>query len=118
MVGSPYAVESQPSEESLRYYSHGGESEKLPLFHLDPSDAKRGSVSVIPIDENSEMYECRWCCRKFPDGMRNCRFCFEENNVYAHYCNDECQCAAHKIHKARYHHQFREGWEGEAEHVD
>jgi hypothetical protein len=83
--------------ESLRYYSHGGKTARLPLLHVNPNmDAK---INAITLSADETFTECSWCCRKFPEGMRKCSVCYDVGeDVY--YCDERCQKAAWKVHKA------------------
>ena len=86
--------------EALRYHSYTGQTEILPLFHLDPFNdgADSRTIKVLTLDTNTELNECSWCCRKFPDGMLYC--CDDaEHRRYTYYCNIVCQSAARKVHK-------------------
>jgi hypothetical protein len=99
-----YTIGPKNDEENLRYYSYNGESEMVPLFHLDPSPMEQRFLHVVSIDETNE---CSWCRRKFPEGLLWCSVCAESRdhkNIY--YCDESCQREAYKIHKARYHKEW------------
>jgi hypothetical protein len=72
--------DSQHSE-SLRYYSHGGKTARLPLLHFHP--LKNGRINAITLKADSTFTECSWCCRTFPEGMFKCPVCYDAGeNVY------------------------------------
>jgi hypothetical protein len=84
--------------ESLRYYSRDGKTAHLPLLHFNLSkEAER--VNVIALQPDTKFTECYWCCRTFPEGMLNCALC-QDKNQDAYYCDERCQKAAWKVHKA------------------
>jgi hypothetical protein len=83
--------------ESLRYYSHGGKTARLPLLHFHPLTS--GRINAITLKSDITFTECSWCCRTFPNGMRSCPVCFDVGeDVY--YCDERCQKAAWRVHKA------------------
>jgi hypothetical protein len=83
--------------ESLRYYSHGGKSAHVPLLHFNPN--KDGRMNAISLKDDTPFTECSWCCRTFPESMHWCPVCYDAGeNVY--YCDERCQKAAWKVHKA------------------
>jgi hypothetical protein len=83
--------------ESLRYYSHGGKTARLPLLRFNPHRDER--INAITLKVDATFTECSWCCRTFPEGMHSCPVCYEVGeDVY--YCDERCQKAAWKVHKA------------------
>jgi hypothetical protein len=83
--------------ESLRYYSHGGKTARLPLLHfISHSNAR---INAMTLKHDATFTECSWCCRTFPEGMHSCPVCYDAGeDVY--YCDERCQKAAWKVHKA------------------
>jgi hypothetical protein len=83
--------------ESLRYYSHGGKTARLPLLRFNPH--KDARINAITLKCDATFTECSWCCRTFPEGMHSCPVCYDVGeDVY--YCDERCQKAAWKVHKA------------------
>jgi hypothetical protein len=89
--------ENSEHSESLRYYAHGGKTARLPLLRFNPhTDAE---MNAITLTGDTTFTECSWCCRTFPEGMRSCPVCYDAGeDVY--YCDERCQKAAWKVHKA------------------
>jgi RING-type zinc-finger/MYND finger len=91
-------IASDCDSESLRYYSHDGKSCRLPIFHFNPNVT--GRFNAMSLKWDASFTECNWCSRIFPEGMHSCAVCYEKAGVDAYYCDESCQKAAWKIHKA------------------
>jgi hypothetical protein len=83
--------------ESLRYYSHGGKTARLPLLHFNPNISAK--INAITLKDDATFDECSWCCRTFPEGMSSCPSCSNAGKV-VYYCDERCQKAAWKVQKA------------------
>jgi hypothetical protein len=93
----PFYVDAAQPEE-LRYYSKTNEFAAATLLKINPYFGKqRRCVLTFSIEPEDRLDECFWCCKVFPEGMKQCSGCSE--NVY--YCDEQCQRKAWKVHRWR-----------------